>query len=361
MIMDLYSNFYTKKFGFVNVCANISNHIWIFNDSDSQVVYGRNTKIQRRDLWDDLLSVHQTQIPWMVGGDFNIILQPKEKKGGACPIQLDMEEFSDCLLNCNLSDVGFAGTPFTWYHDGVWQRLDRILVSPEWYTVFPFLSIRHLPKYQSDHNSLICQFNQNISTPKTLFRFQNMWVKHHLFLPTVQESWGIHTFSRGRFKLLEKLSRLKYTLKEWNTYHFGNIFNKIEQAQYAVEVAEKEFDQVPSTSNHIYLNKMNANLTLTLSMEEDFWKQKANMKWMHEGERNNEIDPNLVPNIITQDHNNMLCFTPTIDEIKSCVFDMEGDSVAGPDGFGIKFFSKRLGTILPSFINSAQSGFIKVL
>ncbi|KAL6570175.1 hypothetical protein OROMI_014689 [Orobanche minor] len=234
------------------------------------VAYGRNTKIQRRDLWDDLLSVSQNQVPWMVGGDFNIILQPEEKKGGASPIQSDMEEFSDCLLNCNLSDVGFAGTPFTWYRDGVWQRLDRILVSPEWYSSFPSLSIRHLPKYQSDHNSLLCQFDQNISIRKTSFRFQNMWAKHHLFLPIVQESWGIHTFSQGMFKLSEKLLRLKYTLKEWNTHHFGNIFNKIDQAQYAVEVAEKDFDNDPSTSNRSYLNKMNANLTLTLSMEEDF-------------------------------------------------------------------------------------------
>ncbi|KAL6536656.1 hypothetical protein OROMI_026237 [Orobanche minor] len=504
MIIDLNTNFFLKRFGFHSVCANVSNHIWLFTETDTKiqilknteqmlhvevncssiptmffltVVYGRHTKIQRRDLWDDLLSVSQNQVPWMVGGDFNIILQPEEKKGGAGPIQSDMEEFSDCLLNCNLSDVGFAGTPFTWYRDGVWQRLDRILVSPEWYSSFPSLSIRHLPKFQSDHNSILCQFDQNIAIRKTSFRFQNMWVKHHLFLPTVQESWGIHTFSRGMLKLSGKLVRLKYTLKEWNTHHFGNIFNKIDQAQYAVEVAEKDFDLDPSTSNRSYLNKMNANLTLTLSMEEDFWKQKANMKWMLEGERNSkffhnlvkkkrqkiflhcihdngclitnhedihvsavnyfsncfgeqmpildEIDPNLVPKIITHEQNNMLCVTPTIDEIRSCVFDMEGDSVAGPDGFGIRFFqicwdiissdvfdavvdffsgspmprafttttislipknnnpqswkdfrpislcnstykiiskilSKRLGTILPSFINSAQSGFIKV-
>ncbi|KAL6551326.1 hypothetical protein OROMI_021814 [Orobanche minor] len=477
--VDLNTNFFLKRFGFHSVCANVSNHIWLFTETDTKiqilknteqmlhvevncssipsvffltVVYGRNTKIQRRDLWDDLLSVSQNQVPWMVGGDFNIILQPEEKKGGACPIQSDMEEFSDCLLNCNLSDVGYAGTPFTWYRDGVWQRLDRILVSPEWYSSFPSMSTRHLPKYQSDHNSLLCQFEHNIAIRKTSFRFQNMWVKHHLFLPTVQESWG-----------------MEYApLREY--------FNKIDQAQYAVEVAEKDFDLDPSTSNRSYLNKMNANLTLTLSMEEDFWKQKANMKWMLEGERDSkffhnlvkkkrqkiflhcirdngclitnpediqvsavnyfsncfaeqipildEIDPNLVPKIITHDQNNMLCFTPTIDEIRSCVFDMEGDSVAGPDGFGIKFFqicwdiissdvfdavvdffsgspmprafttttislipknnnpqswkdfrpislcnstykiiskilSKRLASILPSFINSAQSGFIK--
>ncbi|KAL6523070.1 hypothetical protein OROMI_031418 [Orobanche minor] len=72
-----------------------------------------------RDLWDDLLSVSQNQVPWMVGGDFNIILQPEEKKGGAVPIHSDIEEFNDCLLNCKLHDGGYTGTPFTWYRAGV--------------------------------------------------------------------------------------------------------------------------------------------------------------------------------------------------------------------------------------------------
>ncbi|KAL6558460.1 hypothetical protein OROMI_018810 [Orobanche minor] len=120
----------------------------------------------------------------------------------------------------------------------------------------------------------------------------------------------------------------------------------------------------------------------------------------------------------------MLVSNPTFDEIKICIFQMNGDSVAAPDGYGIKFFqvcwdiivgdvceavldffsgspmprafttttislipknnnpqswkdfrpislcnttykiisnilAKRLDTILPSFINPAQSGFIK--
>ncbi|KAL6565082.1 hypothetical protein OROMI_016532 [Orobanche minor] len=121
---------------------------------DLPVLKRENTKIERRDLWDDLLSVSQNQIPWMVGGDFNIIRQPNEKKGGAAPIQSDMEEFNDMLLDCSLTDGGFVGSPYTWYSDGVWQRLDRVLLSSEWFSTFPSMSITHLPKYKSDHNSL---------------------------------------------------------------------------------------------------------------------------------------------------------------------------------------------------------------
>ncbi|KAL6551287.1 hypothetical protein OROMI_021775 [Orobanche minor] len=260
--VDLDSSFFLRKFGFDNVVANLSNHIWLFSSSDAKisilkntkqmlhvevcfnslpnafyltVVYGRNTKIERRDLWDDLLSVNQNHSPWMVGGDFNIILHPEEKKGGADPIQSDMEEFNNSLMNCALTDGGFVGSPYTWYRDGVWQRLDRVLISSEWHTSFPFTAITHLPKCKSDHNSILCKFSPFSSKQKNSFRFQNMWIKHHNFIPTVRESWDLYCNSRGMVRLLEKLNRLKYTLKEWNILDFGNIFNKIENAQYAVE------------------------------------------------------------------------------------------------------------------------------
>ncbi|KAL6586356.1 hypothetical protein OROMI_001344 [Orobanche minor] len=143
--VDLDSSFFLRKFGFDNVVANLSNHIWLFSRSDAKisilkntkqmlhvevcfislpnafyltVVYGRNTNIERRDLWEDLLSVNQNHSPWMVGGDFNIILHPEEKKGEADPIQSDMEEFNNSLMNCALTDSGFVGSPYTWYRDG---------------------------------------------------------------------------------------------------------------------------------------------------------------------------------------------------------------------------------------------------
>ncbi|KAL6570168.1 hypothetical protein OROMI_014682 [Orobanche minor] len=217
-----------------------------------------------------------------------------------------------------------------------------------------------------------------------------MWLKHHLFLNTVKESWNLYTNSSGMSKLIDKLLRLKLTLKEWNKLEFGNIHTNSDKAHYDVEVAENDFHVNPTTANSINLKKLNAILTLTLSMEEDFWRQKSNLKWMLEGERNSKFyhnivknnrqknfthsildngqritDPNeinnsavsyfancfaendsqldlidncVIPNIICNNVNSSLCSVPTIEEIKSAVFDIDGDSVAGPDGFNANFF-----------------------
>ncbi|KAL6586355.1 hypothetical protein OROMI_001343 [Orobanche minor] len=217
-----------------------------------------------------------------------------------------------------------------------------------------------------------------------------MWIKHHNFIPNVRESWDLYCNSRGMVRLLEKLNRLKYTLKEWNILDFRNIFSKIEHAQHAVEKAENSFDENPSVSNLILLKRENANLTLTLAMEEDFWKQKSNVQWTVEGERNSrffhhivkkkrqknsihtirldgnvstdpkeisnsavayfknsfdednscrvDFDPTIIPSIIMSEMNMHLCDHPTSSDIRICVFDIDGDSCAGPDGYNAKFF-----------------------
>ncbi|KAL6493346.1 hypothetical protein OROGR_033105 [Orobanche gracilis] len=406
-----------RLFGFDNVISNTNNHIWIFSDKDTNisvlesrdqflhvsvlhnsspnpfnlsVVYGKNTKIERRDLWEALLSVRQFHVPWMVGGDFNIVLHPSEKRGDNPPIPSDMEEFRDATLDCGLSDGGYVGSPFTWYSNNIWQRLDRVLFSSEWYNSFPNCVVRHLPRHKSDHNALLCEFNSGGAKQASSFRFQNMWTKHHKFLEVVRESWQIPIPFSGLLKLSKKLQRLKLTLKDWNNCVFGNIFDKVAEARDRVVAAEAIFDGDPSLVNKNNLRSLNDNLIDILTMEEMFWKQKTNMKWILEGERNSKffhdlikkkrktnfihsmvedgtvltepaaiagsavnyfencfkrdnwegdrIKVELISKSIDEVDNNTICEIPSLEEIRCVIFEMEKESVAGPDGFSANFF-----------------------
>lgn len=60
-------------------------------------------------------------------------------------------------------------------------------------------------------------------------------------------------------------------------------------------------------------------------------------------EENNNQDWSMlkhIPRLITDDENEAKGRMPDTDEVKKVVFDLSGDSVAGPDGFIGNFFQK---------------------
>ena len=46
-------------------------------------VYARDNVLERLELWEDLENAAEgNQLPWIVGGDFNVITNEEEKLGG---------------------------------------------------------------------------------------------------------------------------------------------------------------------------------------------------------------------------------------------------------------------------------------
>ncbi|KAL0304686.1 UNVERIFIED_CONTAM: LINE-1 retrotransposable element O protein [Sesamum angustifolium] len=131
--------------------------------------------------------------PWIIGGDFNIILTAKEKRGGAYPKFRAMEEFADTVLECGLIDAGFEGSEYTWSNRITWERLDRFFYSEAWLDVFTSTRIIHLSRTWSDHAPLLINLEYTSVKPPSSFRFMRMWTRHHDLLNTIEQSWKAPT------------------------------------------------------------------------------------------------------------------------------------------------------------------------
>ncbi|CAL1353254.1 unnamed protein product [Linum trigynum] len=46
---------------------------------------------------------------WLCGGDLNQVLSDSENKGGNPPVEAEIQEFADCLVDVGLQDLGFTG------------------------------------------------------------------------------------------------------------------------------------------------------------------------------------------------------------------------------------------------------------
>ncbi|BFG30761.1 hypothetical protein CerSpe_170350 [Prunus speciosa] len=98
--------------------------------------YGCPQSADRSSSWNLLSTLgQQVSLPWICFGNFNEILSVNEKRGGLVRANRLMEAFQSVLSNCELSDLGFVGCPFTWSTSrsgGISCRLDLRSKIPLW-------------------------------------------------------------------------------------------------------------------------------------------------------------------------------------------------------------------------------------
>ncbi|XP_060182863.1 uncharacterized protein LOC132612790 [Lycium barbarum] len=301
---------------------NVNGKIWIFVDAEIQVeimrdteqllscrfthlgdgqelvltvVYASTDRTGRIALWEDLydMSSHIT-IPWLVGGDFNVITDDIEKFGGL-PVQFaETEDFRQCIDICQLMDLGFTGSMFTWWNGRsdeacIFKRLDRCLGNQALQNCFPNLEVEHLIKQGSDHSPLLVNMRADSRPIRKSFRFLNFWVEHESFLDVIKENWVESYGSNPFFNFHNKLKKVGRALSKWSRDTYGDIFKQIATLEEVVQVHEQEFEQNPTGLNRERLQRVQADLIRFYAIEEKFWRQKAGMLWFQDGDRNTKF------------------------------------------------------------------------
>ncbi|XP_009796308.1 uncharacterized protein [Nicotiana sylvestris] len=322
--------------------SNVSNKIWVFVDDDHGVdivydleqqltlkltnmdtqlsfmvtfVYAKCDSIERIELWDSLYNLaSDMSLPWLVGGDFNVIWDEEEKFGGL-PVSLnEINDFRHCISTCNLGDPAFKGSIYMWWNrrgedDCIFKRLDRCLGNIELQHVWPSIEVTHLSKIGSDHSPMLLKFNPDAAPIKKTFKFLNFWCKHSTFKDVVLQYWKADFVGDPFFVFNHKLKKLKKALSIWSRATYDGIFQRIATLEEVVLVHEAQF-------------------------ESEFFQAQ-----FHE-----EIVPTSfdildhVPTLVNNAQNLELVQQPTKEEVRHAVFGLNGESAGGPDGFTGCFF-----------------------
>lgn len=299
-----------------------------------------------------------------------------------------INDFNEFIVSTGLLDAGFVRSRYTWTNGTLWKRLDQVLVSSSCSTAFHSFKVEHLHRNQSDHAPLF--ISAPFPKPTASFRFQQMWTQHPYFLQTVRLNWLNPCSLIASAQLVYKLKRLKEHLKWWNKEVFSNIFDNIKKQEAIVSQLERRYDRDPAASVCSSLSLAQAQLTRLLSMEEAFWKQKASVRWLVEGERNthlflnivnkkrainkiyriwkgnqclenpldiqssgaqffeelltgettvlNKASLHLIPRLVSDRENYHLLANPSSLEVKETVLSLDPNSAVGPDGYSVHFF-----------------------
>jgi hypothetical protein len=152
----------------------LDQFVWAFSG-----VYGPNDNSERILLWEELSGIsHLWDIPWCIGGDFNVARYMYER-AGVPRSTTAMGEFSNFISELGLLDLPLTRGSFTWSNNQVppsMSRIDRFLVSPLWEEHFSNLLQRRLPRPLLDHFPILLDCG-GVSKGSGSFKFENMWLK----------------------------------------------------------------------------------------------------------------------------------------------------------------------------------------
>lgn len=113
-------------------------------------IYARCSALERLELWNNLECLaEEINVPWVIGGDFNVIMNEFEELGGLPVTQQEVVNFAQCINNCGLSEINFTESLYTWRNkrienDCIFKRLDRVLGNVEFNQEFPQSEVEHL-------------------------------------------------------------------------------------------------------------------------------------------------------------------------------------------------------------------------
>lgn len=148
-------------------------------------------------------------------GDFNAITSQHEKYGGNSDLNNSSRSFRHFLFEMGLIDLGYKGPAFTWTNrqsasDTIFQRLDRVLVTEQWFQIYPHAYVNHIPRIRSDHAPILLR-TQDRPVAKRKFRVEAWWFGADGFQEACSAGWQQE--QGGSWE--DKTNDMKGSIREW--------------------------------------------------------------------------------------------------------------------------------------------------
>ncbi|CAL9001623.1 unnamed protein product, partial [Prunus brigantina] len=225
--------------------------------------------------------------PWVVGGDFNEVLEINEYLGRRYRPMSQMRDFGMALEDCGLTSMKYKGYKFTWTNnrtgdDRVQLRLDRGVANAAFFQVFPGAIVDHVNSLVSDHLPVFIHFGGSDSVRwARRFMFEEMWTEVEGCTETVVQAWG-----EEQGDVVTKLKACQQSLQVWNKSKVGHIPMQIRQIQGQLDGLKRkqQTDEVMRCQR-----RLAGDLDRLLAREEMIWQQRSRVSWLKYGDRNTKF------------------------------------------------------------------------
>lgn len=261
--------------------------------------------------------------------------------------------------------------------------MDRAFATNEWWAKFPLHNLKVINVPVSDHEPLkLDLLKTDISSRNFRFRFENVWLKEPGFIREVTDIWH----SIPVMHIIPKLNEVTAFMARWGRSFFHKFREKLKLHKANLDRLVDREDEIGVQE---YLSER-SKLNELLAKEELYWKQRAKLFWLKEGDDNTrffhasattrkkankitklvddngiscedqegmnnivlqyfsklftegETTVNLMNNsstrLITDEQNEFLTSAFRFEEFTAAIKEMHPDKSAGPDGLNPAFY-----------------------
>lgn len=132
----------------------------------------------------------QTNLPKVLGGDFNLIRRAEDKNSSNLNFPL-IHLFNDFIAENKLLEIKRGGPRYTWTNKQscpVMVNLDRVLVTTDWESKFPLCSVKSLIRVGSDHTPILLNSGDDKCLTKGRFYFEKKWFCQDNFREVIKKN-----------------------------------------------------------------------------------------------------------------------------------------------------------------------------
>lgn len=250
-----------------------------------------------------------------------------------------IQGFRGVVRDAGLQDIGLKGYPFTWERSRgkegwVEEKLDQALANPDWRKCFPKAVVSTVEVCISDHLLIFLDPQPlNEVRRKRRFRFENIWLKEPECKNVIQQSWN----DAEGVSLQGKLARCGEKLFEWGSSKYQNF--KIQIGDCKKKMVE--FRGKRDTNSMKIFDQEKKKYSSLLHNHEIYWKQRAKVMWLKEGDNNtrffhNQASARRRRNSISRLRNRQGNWCTTSEEVDNTIFSYyselfkSGGCVFGP-------------------------------
>ncbi|KAA3463010.1 reverse transcriptase [Gossypium australe] len=179
--------------------------------------YGQSDPTLRKQAWDMLRRIKGcVREGWVVGGDFNDILNEAEKEGGRRKPKTPVREFMSLWRNFLwwTSKLGWDGSLGVTIERAP-ERLDRVLVTEDVIEDMPFLETRVVRQSKSDHDAIL--FDTVEGKPRERGSFHKRWFRYDMCWAKEREAKDIinNIWSNLGSSFIDKIRDVKNLIGPW--------------------------------------------------------------------------------------------------------------------------------------------------